>query len=177
MKSLIAFSIALGILLSPMAHPQQATFVRDSAKPYIYLQFDHVGKRKPIQVGESNQGLWLRFVNNSNVPVKVGSFDPGSDDPGTGLISEVIPYKGLGAYSSPKNLPPGYESEVYSLMSVQPGESILFSVPKEYVSELWYLRIRFTLSVGQDSVQQPYSFVEFREEMLHTDRDRKHTGL
>ncbi len=47
-------------------------FLLDGSRPYAYLQFDHVGVRKPIEAGEGSEGLWLRIVNNCVVPIAVG---------------------------------------------------------------------------------------------------------
>ena len=166
MRILLAVIITLGTLLSRVSFAQKASFVRDTSKPYAYLQFDHVGKRKPVRSEESTEGLWLKFVNNSNVPIELGSFDPGTNDAGTGLLDEVVPYNDLGLRSQSVNLPEGYSGEVHSSMTVRPGEAVLFSVPRGHVSKQWYLRVRFTLIVGKQSIQQPFSYVEFTEGML-----------
>ena len=160
MRRLVQIGILSASLVSTFAYPQKASFVRNSSKPYAYIQFDHTGKRKPVRSVENEQGLWLRFVNNSNVPIEVGSFDPGTDDPGTGLLDEVVPYSGPRGGPSP---PDGYGREIHSSLTVDPGDTVLFSVPRDHVSKQWYLRVRFTLAVGQQSIQQPYSYVEFTE--------------
>jgi hypothetical protein len=142
MRILLALIITLGALLLPTAYAQKAPFVRDASKPYAYLQFDHVGKRKPIRSEESTEGLWLKFVNNSNVPIEVGSFDPGTSDAGIGLVDEVVPYSNPGVRSQSVKPPEGYSGEVYSSMTVQPGDAVLFCVPREQVSKQWYLRVQ-----------------------------------
>jgi len=163
MRHLVLAGIISMLLVSTGAAPQKTSFVRDGSKPYAYIKFDHTGKRKPVRSGENTQGLWLKFVNNSNIPIEVGSFDPGTDDPGVGLLDEVVPYSGSRGGPSP---PDGYGEEVHSSMTVEPGDAVLFSVPRDHVSKRWYLRVRFTLVVGQQSVQQPYSYAEFTERML-----------
>jgi hypothetical protein len=166
MRILLALLITLSALSIQTAYAQKAPFVRDTSKPYAYLQFDHVGKRRPIRTEESTDGLWLKFVNNSNVPMEVGSFDPGTNDAGIGLLDEVVPYSNPGVRTQSVNPPDGYSGEVHSSMIVQPGDAVLFCVPREHVSKQWYLRVRFTLVVGKESVQQPSSYVEFTEGML-----------
>lgn len=166
MRIILLLAVTLGLVLSQRSQAQQMRFSRDPSRPYAYLQFDHVGKRKPTRSGESTRGLWLKFVNNSNVPMELGSFDPGTNDPGTGLLDEVLAYSGSGLSSRSANPPKGYSAEAHSSITIQPGDTVLFGVPREHVSKQWYLRVRFTLVVGKESVQQPYSYVEFTDGML-----------
>lgn len=161
-------------------------FVLDQAKPYVYIAFDHAGKRKPLGRGESKEGFWLKFVNNCRVPVTIGTFGTGSDDPGVGVFDEVVPIQTGGSGGIPeapesgrpgpsRKPPEGYYAEVGSAMTVAPGESVLFSVPSNHLSPGWHLRVRFTLAVSPSKVgDQPYSFADFRWEQLPDDvRGRK----
>ncbi len=53
-------SLSLIVLVSLVgANPQDQTaqFVLNEAKPYVYIAFDHAGKRKPLGKGEDKQGL------------------------------------------------------------------------------------------------------------------------
>lgn len=43
----------------------------DAAKPYVYLVFDHIGHRKPLRLGEPDEGIWLELVNNSKYPISI----------------------------------------------------------------------------------------------------------
>jgi hypothetical protein len=167
------------------AQNSRGPFLLDTNKPYVYLAFDHVGQRTPLFEGESKQGVWLRFVNNCRIPVTIGSFGPGNHDPGIGVLHEVVPIPktgsgGIPASADPRSeesgkAPEGYSSEVYSLTTVKPGESVLFSFPLEHLSPDWYVRVRFTLAVSSNKVgDQPYSFADFRWEQLPKDvRGRK----
>ncbi len=167
MRNLVAVILML-FSVAVTQEPPTVPFVLDASKPYVYVAFDHVARRRPVELGETKQGLWLRFVNNCRVPVNVGTFDPGTDDPGTAVIHEVVPL--LRRQGSRTNPPEGYSSEVYSLTTVNPGESLLFSVPLNHVAPDWYLRVRFTLAVSPSKVgDQPYSFADFRWEQLPED--------
>lgn len=131
--------------------------------------------------GESKEGFWLRFVNNCRVPVTIGTFDPGSEDPGVGVFDEVVPIQTGGSGGIPEapesrpsepigRAPEGYYSEVGSAMTVAPSESVVFSVPSNHLSPGWYLRVRFTLAVSPSKVgDQPYSYADFRWEQLPDD--------
>jgi hypothetical protein len=160
-------------------------FVLNDAKPYVYITFDHAGKRKPLGPNESTQGLWLRLVNNCRVPVTIGTFGTGSDEPGIGVFHEVVPIPKAGSHGIPgpadetsseraRNPPEGYYAEVGSSMTVAPGESVLFSVPLNHLTRAWYLRVRFTLAVSPSKVgDQPYSYADFRWEQLPEDVRRR----
>jgi hypothetical protein len=175
--------ILVVFLISARAQNKTAQpFVLDQAKPYVYIAFDHSGRRKPLGPGESKQGFWLRFVNNCRVPVTIGTFGTGTGDPGIGVLDEVVPIPttGFGGIpeapetgpSKPTASPPeGYYAEVHSSMTVHPGENVLFSVPSDHLSPSWYLRVRFTLDVPRAKVvdrpyNQPYSYADFRWEQL-----------
>ncbi len=188
--------IVLGSIVAA-ANAQNAesrSFVLNESKPYAYITFDHVGKRKPLGKGETEQGLWLRFVNNCRVPLVIATFEPGTGDAGVGVFHDVVPYEAGVVRGIPgpqreapsnetrqepsiqvMNHPGGYSGEVSSTTTVGPGESVLFSVPSNHVSPNWYLRVRFTLAVSPTRIgNQPYSYADFRWEQLpDTAKERK----
>jgi len=186
-------SLSLIVFVSMVvANAQDQTprsFVLNEARPYVYIAFDHAGKRKPIGKGEDKQGLWLKFINNCRVPVTLGTFETGTDDPGIGVFYDVVPLPVSGPWgvpgpleeapskgapkpaedlSEPATKPPeGYYAEVGSVTTVAPGESVLFSVPSNHLSSEWYIRVRFMLAVSSDRIgDQPYSYADFRWEQL-----------
>ncbi len=218
MRTLIVVLVFAATVVAQEA--PQPPFVLDAKKPYVYLEFDHVGQRKPLGEDESNQGLWLKFVNNCRLPVTIRTFDPETGDPGIGVEDEVVPVSGPGgvgpletitspisatlvppgrdterqppappnqtdtstesgavpvspvvgkqparpeAAYGPADRPIGYGFEFVTHETVNPGESVLFSVPLEHVSPRWYLRVQFTL-VASPPVRgggEPYSYVDF----------------
>lgn len=155
-------------------------FLLDSSKPYVYLAFDHAGDRTPIYPGEDKKGIWFKFVNNCRIPVAIKTFDPGNGDPGIGLQHEVIPiptasFGGIlsstdksdrGQGRAELKPPAGYSADLATLKRVEPGESVLFSVPLNHLSPQWYLRVEFTLDVSGQRGDQPFSHAEFRWEAL-----------
>jgi hypothetical protein len=155
------------------AQTPDTSFVLDATKPYVYLQFDHVGPRKPLHEGEPSTGLWLRIVNNCKVPISVRSYGVTTGDVGTGVFDEVIPVQqGFTVQASTgeiplstderptqkpakepiAKMPEGYSAELSSVTRVLPGKSLLFSVPRNHVSRDWFLRVKFTLDVSEPSV-------------------------
>ena len=148
------------------------SFVLDKSKPYVFIEFDRAGKRQPVLLDESDYGVWLRFVNNCRVPITIGTFGTGTDDPGVGVLHDVvqIPAAGYGGYPEPagtrrtpfREPPMGYNNiDVHSLMTVYPGKSVLFSVPLEHLSPHWYIRVEFNLEVSKDRGDQPNSYANF----------------
>jgi hypothetical protein len=179
--------IVVGLLSAANAQSKATkSFVLNEAKPYVYITFDHAGNRKPVGPDESEQGFWLRFVNNCHVPVVIETFEPGTGDPGTGVLHDVVsdqpgsrvkgipgplveaPKGAAGGPTEPSTKPPeGYSAEVRSVTTVAPGESVLFSVPSNHLSPNWHLRVRFTLAVSPNKIgDQPYSYADFRWEQL-----------
>lgn len=142
----------------------------DNSKPYVYIRFDHLGQRKPISEREMTCGIWLRIANNSRVPISVRTFDPGTPDPGIGLMHEVVKVVapiGAGPSSSVRDLeasgpPIGYDLDVGSRTVIAPGRDLLFAVPADHVNPKWYIRVRFEFDLPETkSGRQPYCFVEF----------------
>ena len=170
MRNLFVFLLA--VFSVAVAQDNTAVpFVLDASKPYVYLAFDHVGQRKPIEPGESKQGVWLKFVNNCRVPVTIGTFDPGTGDPGIGVLHEVVPIATSGFGGIPRTAetqsktatkaPEGYSSEVYAIMTVSPGKGVLFSMPLNHLSPHWFIRVEFTLEVPKGTGNQPYGYADF----------------
>jgi hypothetical protein len=58
-------------------------------KPYVFLEVDHVGKRKPERDGEPDTGIYLRIVNNCRMPIVIWTFS--AQDGGLGVMDRVVP--------------------------------------------------------------------------------------
>jgi hypothetical protein len=164
--------------------PKSTGFVIDETRPYVYIRFDHAARRKPLSRDEVPEGLWLRLVNNCSIPLSVSTFDPGTGDQGVGVFDEVIASSVGGGYldasgefhggPSHERPPKGYSFDVSSSTIVAPGEALLFSVPRNHVSQNWHLRVQFELEPAKKGLgPQPYSFVDFTWTMIpETDRAR-----
>jgi hypothetical protein len=156
------------------------SFVLDQTKPYVYLRFDHIGPRKPLRTGEDGTGIWLRVVNNCRLPIAFASFSVPAGGAGVGLMDEVVEAEPMmQIYSTPeegreiqkrekiqklKHKPEGYWSETAGVVRVQPGEDILFSVPRNHVDDDWYMRVKFALDLDKSSVAVgPFTYLPFYE--------------
>lgn len=178
-------------LATAYAHSPDKSFVIDGTRPYAYLQFDHIGPRKPLHEGEPLVGLWLRIVNNCRVPIEVKSYGVPTGDPGTGVFDEVIPLQQDGitvqadslevplstgdkavkefANIAPTKIPQGYSAELSSATRILPGGDLLFSVPRDHVSRNWFLRVKFTLAVNEPAVGPgPFTELDFFNDQIPT---------
>lgn len=88
--------------LHPASYAQQSTtndfaqgpdFVIDPSKPYVYLEVDHVGPRKPVRNGEPEVGIWLRLKNNCRVRIVVMAVGKLSQNPKDAITleDEILP--------------------------------------------------------------------------------------
>lgn len=139
------------------------TLVRDANRPFVYLRFDHIAQGKQRNEYEPALRVWLHFVNNSNVPIKLRAYGladglvPGevgvmddvvmdlpmltitSGNPEPEVLNQPIsetPDAQANTESgtlSAGRMPSGYTSEVAGVTRVAPGESVMFSVPVDHL--------------------------------------------
>jgi len=148
----------------------------DGARPIVYIAFDHIGARPTVEGDEPNRGLWLRLVNNSVVPIEVQTMTT-STKPELTLVPDEIVGRWIRISESdepePKE-PPGYGTPPGSPELIQPGKSLLFSVPVTHVSRSWYMRVPFRLHLPPIKHGiQPLSYAEFTLEDLPENLLRK----
>jgi hypothetical protein len=159
----------LGLINCHAARPQTSPkLALDAAKPFVYIEFDHSGPREPLRPDEPSRGLWLRLVNNSVFPIMLrvhGSLT----DPDTPVLQDIItpqmrmiPKAGLPDYGP---MPRGYAtgSDVASLLTINPGKEVLFSVPVNHVGPGWFLQIsfQFDLPPVKGGASQPVCYAAF----------------
>jgi hypothetical protein len=179
-KSLmIVILISLGLAALAQQTPSNE-FIIDRTKPYVYIKFDHIGPRAPVQRGEVNVGLWLRVVNNCRLPIVFASFKMPAGEMGVGLADETVETEPtLQIYSTAeegrelqkrerlkrlKHKPEGYSLETAGVVRVQPGEDVLFSVPVNHVDDNWYMRVKFALDLNKSSLATgPFTYLPFYE--------------
>jgi hypothetical protein len=66
-------------------------FLIDESKPYLYLELDHVGPRRPLREGEPTTGIWLKLKNNCEVTVVILALGVKSDTEALSVADEVVP--------------------------------------------------------------------------------------
>ena len=154
----------LALASSGLAQMSPQQFVIDQSKPYVYLRFDHLGNREPAHGGESAKGLWLRLVNNCNLPIKISVFDVGTRNAGVGINFEVVPLTGRidSDFGEHKKMPVGYAVDIGLTRIIPPKGDLLFSVPAESVTKQWYIRVRFDFDIpAPKGSYHPYSVADF----------------
>jgi hypothetical protein len=162
-------------------------FVIDTNREFVYLKFDHMGKGIRRGEDEPDTRLWLRFVNNCNVPVNLRTFGvpEGSPRYEIGVMDEVVEDKpflqivsdddepeptswpAIGSnppteppksvakppeIKQPESMPTGYWFEVGSLMTLRPGQEVLFSIPINQLAKKWHIEIPFEFEVPKGKV-------------------------
>lgn len=128
-------------------------------KPSVYITFERFGEREPLKPSESREGIWLRFHNNTKWPISFRAFGVPKELGEVGMYYEIeeLPQAPLERGSSSgssaekkedikrkSDLPIGYDpGDSFSVISIESGDSISFSVPSEHLAEGLYLRIAF----------------------------------
>jgi hypothetical protein len=179
----MAVSILGGLLVAASAqHRGPTRTVRDvriSRKhPTIYITFERLGRREPRRLDESDGGVWLRLHNNTRWTIDIPAYGlPNlafTDGRGEelGLFYEVaaVPPPSTRIREIPG--PPATEeekckvpsvghSDLRSSIELGPGESKLFSVPREHLCDNLYIFVDFSYAWERDSFDDPQHNVRF----------------
>lgn len=187
MKILVVVFTVLSILVPGFG--QRKNMVRtktdlrlDKEKPSVFVSFDHFGKREPLESGESNEGVWLRLHNNTRTSIFFASFSVPKSLGEVGMFYDIVSASYASNYHDPsvptspakvQDLPVGYPlGHTSSAYLLRPGETVLFSVPREHLPESVGLRINFNyeweLEGEMESVRkgEPKHFVFFYSSRL-----------
>lgn len=130
------------VCLVPQLNAKQSKKAPDirlaNDKPTVYVSFVRSGPRRPLENWESDQGVWLRVYNNTkwNLIFNAG----GVPDPSYGdavIFYNIKRIEGEGA------VPIGYQRHVSSVIQLQSGRSLEFSIPREHVSQGLAIEIAF----------------------------------
>jgi hypothetical protein len=93
MIACLHLSVLKGQESAAKSFAEGSQFLVDPSKPYVYLELDHVGPRKPLREGEPDIGIWLRLKNNCKLPIVVIALGATPRSPGevVSLVDEVVP--------------------------------------------------------------------------------------
>jgi hypothetical protein len=168
-------AVLLSLACSCFAQGKSATapvdFIIDAGRAYVYLLFDHSGAGVQRNDAEPRMRLWFRMVNNCRVPVVVhtngvpaGSlpnevglnYTVTSDEQLLSITSEV-PLSTPVAQEESRNpeMPTGHMSEVSSSVTIDPGASILFSIPVNDLSPDWHIEIPYWFGLKDAHTPRP----------------------
>jgi len=174
----VAITILSGVVLTPAqvrpsSKPQSAAFAIDREKPFAYIEFIKMDRRKALP-GEPDTGLWLRLVNNCHIPIAIKAMGNGDDlrvehevaymeEMEMGLIA-FRDGKRVSPEKTPRSeMPKGYSFELPDLKIIQPGDDFRFNIPTNHVSKDWYILVpfEFMLDGSPTYLRQPSMAVSF----------------
>lgn len=182
MKSLIIITALCGIVAVASAEQPRSRRTKSDlriqrSKPSIFITFDHAGKREPLELGETDSGVWLRLHNNTTATIFLPSFSVPRALGQVGMFYDIVPIAQDDSYhdtSIPqqerirRDVPTGYKlGHTSGAYLLQPGRSVIFSVPREHLPEGVALRINFNyeweLAGKMDFVRigEPQHYVSF----------------
>jgi hypothetical protein len=129
--------------------------------PTVYITFERAGKRKPLEQGESDQGVWLRLRNNTRWPLTLAMNGVPKEYGDAALFYDVL--------SEGKVVVEG-RCHVCSSNQLHPGGSLLFSLPREDLVKGRAIRVKFSYGWEHpDDVfaeREPQHFVYFYSSKL-----------
>ena len=163
------FSVAVilcSLILS--LHAQQRRFSGTQSElrlrkdmPTVYITFERAGKRKPLEQGESDQGVWLRLHNNTRWPLTLAMNGVAKEYGDAALFYDVL--------SEGQVVIEG-RCHVCSSNPLHPGGSLLFSLPREDLVKGGAIRVKFSYGWEHpDDVfadREPQHFVYFYSSKL-----------
>ena len=149
MKILILLLFGLvPIVCNAQSNVQQncpENYLLNTKFPSVYVSFEKFGKRTPRYSGESNEGVWLRFHNNTKWNVTIKTLGTEKEYGDFHIFYEIDTIGRKKEKADNPELPIGYRmghiSRVYTLKS---NDSFLFSVPREHLATDFYLQIEFS---------------------------------
>jgi len=164
--ALLALFFCTNVLVSPATAQKKkksgssvsARIVRD--RPHIYISFERMGEISPLNIGESNHRIWLRFHNNSRWTVELCSSVVPKEYGDAEIDYEIERYDGFG------EVPGTRLSDSCGYVSVGSGRSLAFSVPREHLIQSLAIKVRFMYewernADGTDNLLEPKHFSYF----------------
>ena len=154
-----AFVLMFGFVAKDLAQNEKKwktlSPVRINRKyPTVYLTFERI--RKVIGT-EQEERIWLRLHNNARWGIRT---EASGEDKALGdakLYFDIL--------SDRETLKKSFGCHVCSITTLGPGKSILFSLPREYLSGAFALRINFSYEWEDDTdlfpMHEPTHFVFF----------------
>jgi hypothetical protein len=149
------FSLTIGQNSVAQKNDQELTYEKahiQKEKPTVYLAFEYMGNRQPLFSGESSQGVWLKLHNNSIWSIYYAGFSLGEaslsrDNKAQKEVGVLYDVKIVGK-NYKKNLPPigTGRRHTSSIIKISPGNSILFSVPREHLANGLAICVNFNFA-------------------------------
>ncbi|GIU83221.1 MAG: hypothetical protein KatS3mg006_2285 [Pyrinomonadaceae bacterium] len=108
----------------------------DPKKPSVFITFERFGERTPLRQDENNEGVWLRIHNNTKWKIYLKAYGADNERNEYQVSYEVRRIPGLEWKRKESELPLGYRIiKNYRIRAIEPGKSIVFSVPKQNLAD------------------------------------------
>ena len=121
--------IALVATLNFVVCGQTNSVLIDASRPSVYVSYERRGRITPLLKGESDERIWLKFHNNTRIPVFLCKGEVPIDY-GDALLPRNVYQSGTMRTIQLTAL--GYETtDVCNVLEVRSGTAIIFSVPSE----------------------------------------------
>lgn len=143
MKKILYLQLYLVLFLIPVS-AQKVEKNKDSSdsillnprKPSVFISYERYGERTPARQDESNKGVWLKLHNNSKWKIYLKTYGADNEKNEYRVSYEVRIIPGLEWEKRESKLPIGYRINSNStIRAIEPGKSIIFSVPQENLAE------------------------------------------
>jgi hypothetical protein len=138
-------------------------------RPHVFINYERQGNIAPMYEGESNARIWLRLHNNSKWQIMFCSGAVPKEYGEAEITYELERYKGMGDVSGTRS------SDICAYRLLKSGDSVLFSIPREHLTEGVALKIQFRYiwendTDGSDNLLEPKHFVYFFSEDIPGNR-------
>jgi len=164
---LTRLAVAIALLTSGLAQNQGSSpppprstaaerFLLNPDRPFVYLSFDHIGVGERFSQDEPSTRIWLRLVNNCQLPIKVRTFgvphgtaageigvlhDVVEDHPILTISADVVPKSNADQKINRGKVPSGYQAELSSATTIASGKDLVFSIPTNHIGDHWHIEI------------------------------------
>jgi hypothetical protein len=133
--------ISLALLFLPLVATASAQQRRCNTRlkktfPSVYITFARFGKAAPVSEGESGDRIWLRLHNNTRWAIWLEAYGLPNKYGQAGMFYDLM--------SGNEMLPESEHCHTCSVIPLASGKTLLFSVPREHLSEGRALRIHFS---------------------------------
>lgn len=158
MLRILLLASALALLSTSVFAQQKSSLLLNSEKPSVYVSFVKKGPLAGLYQGDSDMRVWLRFNNNTRMPIYAcdRSVPPAYGD--AELERNVYKSHSLGRTLVP-TLGFGH-GDACHVREIASGKSVLFSIPAEELAERMIIQIPFTYGFRGDWHEDMFDGIE-----------------
>jgi hypothetical protein len=147
------------VLLNTYVNAQQkSAFLVEPEKPSVYISFIKKGQLPALYQGDSDSRVWLRFTNNTRMPLFVCDRSVPSAYGDTELPRKVYKSHELGREFMPKL--GFYSGDACHLREISAGKSVTFSVLAEELGDRMIIQVPFTYGFRGDWHEDMFDGIE-----------------